>query len=268
MKLKSILVIMALVFMACKNDKSEDAVESSIDHPEKELEVTTSTYPESISKVFDAHGGLDVWKQMQTLKFTMTKESGDEITITDLYNRKSLIKMPKHTIGYDGQEVWLQKKDTTSYKGNPKFYYNLMFYFYAMPFILADDGIIYEDVQPLEFEGKSYPGIKISYESGVGESPEDEYILYYDSETHKMAWLGYTVTYFTKEKGKEFHFIKYSNWQNVNNLILPKTLTWYNYENNLPTTKRNDLEFSQIVLTEQQMKTSVFSKPEDAELIE
>ena len=53
-----------------------------------------------------------------------------------------------------------------------------MFYFYAMPFILADDGIIYEDVAALKFEGKSYPGIKISYESGVGESPEDEYILY------------------------------------------------------------------------------------------
>ena len=51
-------------------------------------------------------------------------------------------------------------------KGIPKFYYNLMFYFYAMPFILADDGIVYEDVKPLDIEGKSYPGIKISYESG------------------------------------------------------------------------------------------------------
>lgn len=267
MKLKSLVMIALIVFSSCKDDKAPETVES-IDYSETELDVTTSSYPESISKVFDAHGGLDTWKDMQTLKFTMSKESGDEMTLTDLYNRTSLIEMPKHTIGFDGQEVWLNKKDTASYKGNPKFYYNLMFYFYAMPFILADDGIVYEDIKSLDFEEKSYPGIKISYESGVGESPEDEYILYYDSETHKMTWLGYTVTFFSKEKGKEFHFIKYSEWQTINGVQLPKTLTWYNYENNLPTTKRNDLEFSEVRLTEMKMKSSVFSKPEDAEVVE
>ncbi|WP_431135047.1 DUF6503 family protein [Psychroserpens mesophilus] len=267
MKIKSLLLIALIAFSSCIDDKKNKTVES-IDYSETELDVTTSAYPESITKVFEAHGGLELWNEMQTLKFTMAKETGEEVTITDLYTRNSLIKMPKHTIGYDGQEVWLQKLDTTSYEGNPKFYYNLMFYFYAMPFVLADGGIIYEDAEPLDFEGKTYPGIKISYESGVGESPEDEYILYYDSKTHKMAWLGYTVTFFTNEKGKEFHFIKYSEWQNVNGLELPKTLTWYHYENNLPTTKRNDLEFSDVSLTKMKMKPSIFSKPEGAEVVE
>jgi len=267
MKLKSLAVIALIVFASCKDNKTTETVEST-DYTTTELDVTTSTYPESIAKVFDAHGGVDTWRKMHTLKFTIAKESGNEITTTDLHNRKSLIQMPKHTIGYDGQDVWLHKKDTTSYKGNPKFYYNLMFYFYAMPFVLADDGIIYEEAKPLDFEGKTYPGIKISYQSGVGESSDDEYILYYDAETNKMAWLGYTVTFFSKEKAKEFHFIKYSEWQTINGVQLPKTLTWYNYENNLPTTKRNDLEFSEVRLTEMKMKSSVFSKPEDAEVVE
>lgn len=267
MKLNSLFLIICIVFASCKDDKKNDTMDS-IDYSETELDITTSIYPESISKVFKAHGGLDTWSAMQTLKFTMLKESGDEITITDLQHRKSKIEMPEHTIGFDGEQVWLQNKDTTNYKGNPKFYYNLMFYFYAMPFVLADDGILYKDVKPLEFEGKRYPGIQISYESGVGESPEDEYILYYDSETHKMTWLGYTVTYFTKEKAKEFHFIKYSEWQTVNGLQLPKTLTWYNYENNLPTTKKYDVEFSEVMMTPMKMKANVFSKPEGAEVIE
>ncbi|WCO00737.1 DUF6503 family protein [Psychroserpens ponticola] len=267
MKLKSLLLITLIVFSSCKDDKTVKPVEP-VDYSETELDITTSTYPESITKIFNAHGGVDTWKEMQTLTFTMAKDSGNETTITDLHNRSSLIKMPKHTIGYDGQDVWLHKKDTTSYKGKPKFYYNLMFYFYAMPFVLADNGIVYEDAKPLNFEGKTYPGIKISYQSGVGESPEDEYILYYDSETHKMAWLGYTVTFFSKEKGKEFHFIKYSEWQNVNGVQLPKTLTWYNYENNVPTTKRNDVEFSDVRLTKMKMKAKVFAKPEGAEVVE
>jgi hypothetical protein len=257
------LLVIVVIILSCNNSTKE-----KINYSEETLDITTSIYPESISKVFKAHGGIDVWNKMKSLVFTMEKPNGDEITRTDLKNRKSLIDMPKHTIGYNGKEVWLQSKDTTTYKGNPKFYCNLMSYFYAMPFILADDGIMYEEAKPLLFEGKEYPGIKISYESGVGESSEDEYILYYDAITNQMAWLGYTVTYFTKEKGKEFHFIKYSNWQTVEGLLLPETLTWYNHENNLPTTKRYDLKFVNIKISQEKLNSDIFEMPEGAEIIE
>ncbi|WP_445733724.1 DUF6503 family protein [Mariniflexile sp.] len=243
--------------VSCKNNKSE-----TTNYSEEELDITTRMYPENISNVFKGHGGLDTWKNMQSLVFTMQKPNGDEMTTTDLKNRKSLIEMPNHTIGFYGKSVWLHSKDTTTYKGNPKFYYNPMLYFYAMPFILADDGIKYEDAKPLVFEGKSYPGIKISYNAGIGELPGDEYVLYYDAETYQMPWLAYTVTYFTKEKAKEFHFIKYSNWQTVEGLLLPETLTWYDYENNVPTTKRNDLQFINVILTRSPPLKTLFEKPE------
>ena len=71
-----------------------------------------------------------------------------------------------------------------------------------------------------------------------------------------------------KEKSKEFHFIKYSNWQTVEGLLLPETLTWYNYENNLPTTKKNDLQFTNIVLSKEKTDQDVFEAPEGAEIIE
>lgn len=258
--MKNLLILAtAIALTACKNDQK-----STEKYTEETPDITTSVYPEQITKVFDAHGGIDEWHKMQTLAFTMEKPNGDEITTTDLKNRKSLIEMPKHIIGYDGDNVWVKQKDTATYKGNAKFYYNLMFYFYAMPFVLADDGIIYEEVKPLEFEEETYPGIKISYESGVGESPEDEYILYYHPETFKMEWLGYTVTYFTKEKAKEFHFIKYSNWKEISNLVLPETLTWYEYENNVPTKKRNDLKFKNVTISPKKLEASFFEMPEGA----
>tara|TARA_R110002049_G_scaffold113243_2_gene263407 strand:+ start:191 stop:982 length:792 start_codon:yes stop_codon:yes gene_type:complete len=263
MKIKIFFLVFSIAMLSCKNK-----TEKITDYSEENLDVTTSIYPENIAKVFEAHGGLDKWNTMKSLEFTIKKPKGDEVTTTDLKNRNSLIEMPNHMIGFNGEDVWLKNKDTAQYKGNPRFYYNLMFYFYAMPFILADDGINYEDVDPLVFEGKEYPGIKISYESGVGESPEDEYIIYFDAETHKMTWLGYTVTYFSKEKSKEFHFIKYSNWQTVEGLLLPETLTWYNYENNLPTTKKNDLQFTNIVLSKEKTDQDVFEAPEGAEIIE
>ncbi|PQV46888.1 hypothetical protein CLV33_10840 [Jejuia pallidilutea] len=262
--MKHLLILVTIISLFnCKNKSTP-----TVDYTDEQLDVTTSVYPESITKVFDAHGGVDTWNAMQSLVFTMKKPSGDEVTTTDLKNRTSLIEMPKHTIGFNGKDVWLTSKDTTAYKGNPKFYYNLMFYFYAMPFVLADDGIMYEETTPLVFEGQTYPGIKIGYEAGIGESPEDEYILYYNPETYKMEWLGYTVTFFSKEKSKEFHFIKYSNWQTVNGLLLPETLTWYKYENNLPTEKRNDLKFTDVKLSKEKLDAFIFEIKEGATVVE
>lgn len=135
----SLFLSLVLLFsVSCKEKPAE-----TIDYSKENLEVTTSIYPEDITKVFEAHGGLDTWNTMQSLEFSMPTDDGLEITTTDLKDRYALIEMPKHTIGYDGNSVWMTNNDTTSYKGNPKFYYNLMFYFYAMPFILADDGITY-----------------------------------------------------------------------------------------------------------------------------
>lgn len=263
MKLHSLLLIILIIFSSCKEKNTE-----SQDVQEDPINSASNSYPENLNMVFEAHGGLDLWKQMQTLKFTIPEDQGIEVTTVALKSRKSLIDMPNHRIGFDGSEVWLHKKDTMAYKGDPKFYYNLMFYFYAMPFVLADDGIKYKDVEALSFEGKTYPGIKISYESGVGESPEDEYILYYDTMTHHMIGLSYTVTYFSKEKSKDFHFIKYSSWQTVNGLLLPKVLEWYHVENNLPTTKRNEVIFTDVSITKEKMPSETFAKPGGAELIE
>ncbi|NMH86618.1 DUF6503 family protein [Flavivirga algicola] len=264
--MKNILFLTTIIlFVSCKKNTG---TKEKIDYSEENLDVTTSIYPENISKVFKAHGGLDVWKKMQSLVFEIEHPEGNEKTTTALKSRESLIETETFKIGFDGTHVWLRQEDSLAYKGNARFYYNLMFYFCAMPFILADDGIIYEDTEPLVFEGKSYPGIKISYESGVGESSEDEYVLYYDSETNQMVWLSYTVTYFSKEKSKDFRYINYSDWQTIDGLLLPKTLTWYHYENNVPTAKKSDMKFTNIKLSAEKPNADLFKVPEGATLVE
>lgn len=260
MKKVTLFILLIIAFTACKQETKTE------NYSEKELDVTTSVYPETISKIFDAHGGIDAWNAFESLYFEIEKPEGNDKYDVALKSRKSLITSQYHLLGFDGENVWLKNLDTVTYKSNPKFYYNLMFYFYAMPFVLGDDGINYSEAEPLEFEGTTYPGLSISYDSGVGESPEDEYILYYHPETFKMEWLGYTVTYFSKEKGKEFHFIKYSDWQEASGLQLPKTLTWYNYENNKPTTLRNAVNFVNLKISKEMPNEDLF-KVVDSTLI-
>ena len=258
-----------LILASCKqNTDTKVKVEEINKYSKETLDVTTSIYPENITKVFKAHGGIDKWNQMRSLVFEIEKPDGNEKTTTALKSRKSLIETKQYTLGYDGKQVWLEETEEKAYKGNPKFYYNLMFYFYGMPFVLADDGITYEDVEPLEVEDVKYPGIKISYEAGVGESPEDEYILYYDEATNKMAWLGYTVTYFSKEKSKEFHFIKYAEWQNANGLVLPSKLVWYEADGFKIGKKRSEMKFVNVLVSATKPKDSIFGKTDEATVVE
>ncbi|AJR03519.1 hypothetical protein AW14_07615 [Siansivirga zeaxanthinifaciens CC-SAMT-1] len=260
-KITALLVI--VMFFACKNE-----VKTPTSEPVLNTHDSLKKYPENILKIFKAHGRLDLWKQMQVISFTISNPDGDEITTTNLKNRKSLIETPNHDIGFNGKQVWVKNKNTINYEGNAKFYYNLMFYFYAMPFVLADEGINYEDVEPLIFNETEYPGIKISYQNNIGESPDDEYIIYYDKNTNEMAWLAYTVTFFSKEKAKEFNYIKYNNWQKVNGLLLPETIQWYQLENNMPTNKRKEVTFRNVKINKEKTDESIFEIPEGAKIIE
>ncbi len=212
-----------------------------------------------MQNIWRAHGGLERWSHMKGLYFEVATEGENEINYVQLTDRRDRIEGKNFIMGYDGEEVWLDA-DTT-FKGNPEFYHNLNFYFLAMPFVLADNGINYSEVEPLDFDGVTYPGVGISYKADVGTSPKDEYYIYYHPESHQMVWLGYTVTYFSGEPSDDVHWIRYSEWNDIEGLKLPAKLTWFNYENSLPTEPRNDKEFVNMRLTEVPYPDELFKGP-------
>lgn len=269
MKKLSFILLALVAFVACKDDtKQEDSIviNDTVEVSEIEAE-TTPSYPAELTAVIDAHGGMAAWNQMKNLCYEIDSRGGTEVHTIDLENRKSKIEHREWSIGYDGTDVWLLQNKENAYQGNARFYHNLMFYFYAMPFILSDDGIVYSEIPPTELDGKMYNGIKVGYNAGVGDSPEDEYILYFDPETNKMTWLGYTVTYRSGEKSDDWHFIKYDKWQEVNGLLLPEKLMWYNVENGLPAGERNDLLFDKVTVSTMKLDAAVFAKPEAAVVV-
>jgi len=141
--------------------------------------VSTAGMPEDFVATLKAHGGLGNWKEFRQLGYAMPRGEGHETQLVDLYDRREYIKQPVADggdpieMGFDGENVWVTA-DTT-YKGNPVFYKNLMFYFYAMPWVLADPGIVYSPAEPITYDGITYPGIMVGYDDGVGFSPKDNY---------------------------------------------------------------------------------------------
>ncbi|MEM0519465.1 DUF6503 family protein [Aequorivita flava] len=280
--MKKLILMSAIIvaFSACRNDKKttgEDprvegteldttGIEAPDGEAKNEQAAAPKTFPTSLQNVFMAHGRLDRWKQMNNLCFEMKGKNGDEIHTISLPNRKTKIESTDWSIGKDANGVWLLRHDL-GYEGNPVFYHNLMFYFYAMPFIISDPGTNYTAVEQTELDGKMYNGFKVSYKDGVGDSPDDEYILYFNPENNKMEWLAYTVTFKDQKKSDDWHYIKYDKWQDVNGLLLPEKLVWYNVENGKPKGKKLDIKFNKITVTETILDASVFAKPAEAEYV-
>ncbi|WP_420400256.1 DUF6503 family protein [Flagellimonas sp.] len=259
-----VLLAMILIVASCKPTSKE---EKSAENVQTETEVTASKYPKILEAVFTAHGGLNAWKAQRTLTFEMPKSESSETHTVDLWSRKDRVDTPNLSMGSDGSQVWLLDPDK-SYEGDAVFYHNLMFYFYAMPFVLADDGIVYHETDDLVYEQKSYPGIRIAYNSGVGTSPKDEYFIHIDPETGQMAWLGYTVTYRTGEISENVKWIRYDDWQTIDGLVLPKSITWYNYEGPKILDARSTVNFENVSLVKEAKPVDFYAKPEQAVIVE
>ncbi|PRX54195.1 DUF6503 family protein [Flagellimonas meridianipacifica] len=255
------IVVLILAIAACKPAPKKEEVKEEI------VEIEKPKYPEALGKVLERHGGMDAWRQKRTMTYALQKPNFKEVHTIDLYSRKDRIDTEIFSMGFDGEQAWLLDTEK-KYTGNVGFYHNLIFYFYAMPFVLADEGIIYGDTEDLEFEGKNYPGIEISYESGVGASSKDQYFIHYDPDTNEMAWLGYTVTYRSGEVSDNVKWIRYDDWTDINGVVLPNSISWYKYEGRTLLEPANTLTFESVSLSTDAKEADFYEKPEGAEFVE
>jgi len=261
---KLILIALIPFFYAC-NQASEERGKTSNVAKKETSETKRKQYPENFKKVLDAHGSIAHWDSFKTLSFKIPKPNGAEMHTIDLHKRKAKVTVNDIEIGFDGEQAWIL--DTANaYQGNPAFYHNLMFYFYAMPFVLADDGIIYGETEALEVAGKRFPGIKISFRNDIGSSPKDEYFLYYHPETYEMKWLGYTATFGADERSDKISYIAYHDWVTVKDILLPKSISWHNAENGEIKEKKNTVTFENTSLDKASKSTDFYTKPDKAKI--
>ncbi|WP_149276908.1 DUF6503 family protein [Pareuzebyella sediminis] len=263
--MKYLIVALSIFCLSACKKSTKPRAETPV--PAKdEMAGQHADYPEALNKIFDAHGGLYNWKKKRTLAFDLAKPDGNETHTIDLHTRKDRIELPKVTMGFDGNAIWLYDVNDV-YRGNAAVYHNLMFYFYAMPFVFGDPGIKYSDTEDLAYGQVSYPGIHISYDDGVGASPKDDYYLHYDPETYRMEWLRYTFTYGSDKKSDDVRWIRYSDWIDKEGVLLPKSLTWYSYEDHTPKEPKNPVVFENITLTETPKPNSFYRPSENAKVV-
>jgi len=119
------------------------------------------------------------------LKGTMLFETGSMRSRLNLDGGAQLI--------WDGSTVWVSPADAEIERA--RFHALTWPYFAAVPFKLADPGSQLEPMEPQEVLGVQCNMAKLTFDEGVGDTPEDWYIVYQNAETGLLKALAYTVTY-------------------------------------------------------------------------
>lgn len=258
MQVQSLFLFLFIIFASCNSNTSKSAVET--------LQPVNKNIPELLLKSIEAHGGVAQWQKAQTWEYTIQRNEKPEHHLIDLQTRKVLLTHEDYRLGFDGKEVWVSPNKAAFDKGSPRFYHNLVWYFHAFPFIMADPGINYEILPQKELDGKLYDAIKITFNDGVGDAPDDYYIAHFDPDTHLMYLLLYTVTYFNQAPSTKYNALVYDEWENVNGLLVPSKMIGYQYEDDQLGEKRYERPFTDIKIANTPPDASIFEMPAEAEI--
>ena len=149
-KIVYISVFICLAACSSSNNEQKNAISVPLDH--------YKNINPRLAECIKAHGGLEQWKKFGTLKF----QNGKIRNTLNLRNRnETFTNDSTFTVGYHDGQVWVQP-DSTAYP-NAKFYRNLYFYFFALPFVAADQGVHQEDLGQRVFNGVTYDPVSYTH---------------------------------------------------------------------------------------------------------
>lgn len=139
-------------------------------------------------------------------------------------------------------------------------------YFLAAPMKLRDPGTHLESLGPREMDGTSYDTARLTFDSGVGDSPDDWYVVYRDAETQRVGAMAYIVTFgtATEEAEAEPHAIRYTDYRDIAGVAIPHTWLFYNWgeEEGIHGEPIGRMTLSEVGL--ESVEAGFFTPPEDS----
>ncbi len=181
-----------------------------------------------LAATFVAHGGLDRWQAQRSFSYVLEgfplspQVAKRNRSTVDLRNRYNRIEGDGFVVGWDGDQAWADPgPDAVGLQ--PRFFALGSFYFIGMPFVFGDDGVVLQEKGYGTFDGKTYRVVDVRYAGETGHSSEDQYTLFIDPETNRLALINHSVT----EIGVERVTWVFDEWQQVNGFIVPARMTFY-----------------------------------------
>jgi hypothetical protein len=214
--------------------------------------------PEALALVdamIAAHGGMDLWADAPTVSFTDEFRPGEaaegapmRVTVEQGPRRAYLDAVGSDMrMAWDGERAW---SEGWAVPMPPRFLALLDYYFLNLPWLARDPGVNLSEVGRAEIPGDptGYRTIRMTFDPGTGDTPDDYYLLYIDPETQRLKATEYIVTYRALlaegEESSPLHLLVYDEWTTVDGLVVPTHYSIYEGETVYATNRIGDWSFS------------------------
>ncbi|MEL4308016.1 hypothetical protein [Joostella sp. CR20] len=214
LKISFLLLCLSLTLVNCKQQatetpsqpetvlKPESWIDERVEKASERLQKTEGG--QIIWKAMQAHGGLKQWYSNGALSFRFDYKPLDGKTRRNSYQtidvwsskaRHQGVSDTSQQYGWDGEKAWKKVNDSTVFPYDMRFWSLTPYYFLGQPFVFDGEGINFEKLPNTVYKNKTYHTVKITYNEGVGEAPDDYYILYFGKDDYKLAVIRYIVSY-------------------------------------------------------------------------
>ncbi len=184
---------------------------------------------EVATRMIEAHGGLERWQSAPTVSFEVAPQPSGAVTRVTVEQgaRRAYHDFPgtDTRLSWDGNQAW--SENWTS-RQSPRFAALLNYYFMNLPWLTADPGVILGEPETgtLLDDPTEYITVRMSFEPGVGDTPEDTYLLYIDPTSYRLHATEFTVTY-GRAEASEPRVLVYEDYTTVDGLTVPTKAVSY-----------------------------------------
>ncbi|MFQ5777539.1 MAG: hypothetical protein ACE5IP_05985 [Terriglobia bacterium] len=195
---------------------------------------------EAVARMIETHGGLEKWRLAPTVSFEDALQPADapspmvsRVTVEQGARRAYLdFHEMGARISWDGEKAWGE-----NWQGPypPRFLALLSFYFANLPWLAADPGVNLSEpgTGRLWDDPTEYITVKMSFEAGVGDTPDDYYILYIDPNSYRLRAADLAVTYagiLPPDVKAITEIIVYDEFATVDGLTVPVRASVYGHD--------------------------------------
>ncbi|TLP75467.1 hypothetical protein [Maribacter sp. ACAM166] len=291
----SLLLLFACILSCKENPKSEQVSEKKYVSEKESAEVPKTWVDGRVNKAKDrlgkseagrivwnameAHGGLSQWYSNGPLSFRFDyqplngKTARDSYQTLDTWSNKAVhssIADSTAQFGWTGEKAWVKVKDSTAFGYDTKFWALTPFYFLGQPFVLNGEGVNLEMLPEVTYKEQKQDVVKVTFEAGTGDAPDDYYVLYFGKESHKLGAIRYIVSYpeYFKDGGHAPEkFMEVLGENNVEGILFPTNYkTHWLTKDEKPGEYITKIQVSNVAF-EDDLPKYFFDVPKDAKIL-